>query len=150
MSRLVSRPGIDAYAGFSLNAPHVSGGLFQPGTAVEFLFTVGAVYPGAGAACAGAACVVPETPPSGFGGVGAALVGAVTGPLAGVPAGACADAASGSARANPAMSAPRRRARAWSMSPPVVMVWRRRAWARNRSGTGRDRPAPSRTPPCRP
>src|SRR5689334_4540052 len=61
-------------------------------------------------------------PPSGFGGVGAARVGAVSGPLAGVAAVACAPATSGSASAKPTMSAPMRRACCWSMVSLLLLL----------------------------
>src|SRR5258707_159050 len=107
MSRLLSRPGIDAYCGRSLVVSH-EGGLFQPGTMVEPLAGVGGDDAFA-ASAAGAA---------GFS--GAAFVGAVAGGVG--DAGACASAASGSARAAPSISAPQRRARDCSMDSSFLFL----------------------------
>src|SRR5476649_1444883 len=93
MRTLVSRPGIDAYCGFSLVTSHEAGGLFHPGTAVE-PFAVET-------SCEG--CM----PRAGLSGT--LPMGAVVGGE-GLVAGACAAAANGSASAAPRISAPTRRA----------------------------------------
>src|SRR5450432_3676526 len=90
---LVSRPGIDAYCGFSLVTSHEAGGLFHPGMAVE-PFAVET-------SCEGC---MPRAGLSGTLPVGAVVGGA------GAAAGACAAAANGSASAAPRINAPRRRA----------------------------------------
>src|SRR5450631_2240566 len=104
MRTLVSRPGIDAYCGFSLVMSHEAGGLFHPGTAVE-PFAVET-------SCEG--CM----PRAGL--TGTLPVGAVVGG-AEVAAGACAAAANGSASAAPRIIAPKRRASACSMDPPLLI-----------------------------
>src|SRR2546423_3923498 len=72
MRRLVSRPGIDAYCGFSLASSHDLGGLFHPGTAVEPCAGAGGDWT-RGASTCGVSCfnLVPDTGPV-FGGTGAA------------------------------------------------------------------------------
>src|SRR5689334_5853058 len=93
MSTLVSRPGIDAYWGFSLAASQDFGGLFQPGTAVEPWLGVGGE-----ATVGGLTCGLPSSTFTPF-------TGAVVG-----GAGVCADARPGSSSAAAKASTPRVRA----------------------------------------
>src|SRR5689334_16252930 len=158
MRRLVSRPGIDAYCGRSLTLPHDSGGLFQPGTAVEPFAGVGG-EDAFGVSTCGETCVV-FVPGVGavFGGTGAPA-GAPGGGCVLLGAGACAEAANAKASAAPAiakrrqnrrLNAPVGRAMDCSMgSPPVIGLWRR-ACAGTRSASARAARVLSRTCPCLP
>src|SRR5438552_11675033 len=80
--RLVSRPGMDAYCGFSLALSHDLGGLFQPGTAVEPCAGAGGDW-ALGASTFGASCfnLAPDTGAV-LGGTGAATCASFGGALA--------------------------------------------------------------------
>src|SRR5258708_9272389 len=111
MRRLVSRPGSEAYCGVSLVDSQDLGGLFQPGTAVDAVAVD----------CSG------FMPRSGL--TGTLPVGAVTGGGGVLPRfssaaarsfeGACARTARGCTNATPRISAPRWRAVASNMIPPL-------------------------------